>query len=80
MQPSQGATSDASQPVLFTGGFQESITAEEAALFAPEWLGLLPNLEWIALLSASRVLKGRLPVLQVDETLEVPPCLPLEQL
>ena len=67
LQPSQGATSGTVHPIAFTGGYQESLGLEEAALFAPEWLGLLPNLEYIALLSGSRVVKGRLPILTLDD-------------
>lgn len=67
LQPSQGATSGTVHPIAFTGGYQESLGLEEAALFAPEWLGLLPNLEYIALLSGSRVVKGRLPILTLPD-------------
>ena len=67
LQPSQGSTSGSVHPIAFTGGYQESLGLEEAALFAPEWLGLLPNLEYIALLSGSRVVKGRLPILTLPD-------------
>jgi len=78
LAPSQGATSGSVHPVAFTGSYQESLGLEEAALFAPEWLGLLPNLEYIALLSGSRVVKGRLPILDLSgepDALERPVCL-----
>ncbi|MFO1432486.1 MAG: conjugative transfer system coupling protein TraD [Candidatus Competibacteraceae bacterium] len=67
VQPSQGATSDASHPVLFSGGYQEAVQEEEAALFAPEWLGLMPNLEYIGTLGGGRLIKARLPILNLPD-------------
>jgi len=67
VQPSQGATSDASHPVLFSGGYQEAVQETEAALFAPEWLGLMPNLEYIGTLGGGRIIKARLPVLDLPD-------------
>jgi len=73
VSPSQGSTSDATTPLVFSGGWTEAVTREEAALFDARWLGLIPNLEYIALLSGSRVLKGRLPILRVPADGEAPP-------
>lgn len=64
----QGDTADSTQPLAFSGGYSETLQEEEAPLFAPEWLGLLPNLQYIALLSGHRIVKGRLPILALPAT------------
>lgn len=60
---SQGATSSASNPLLFTGNQGERLAEEEADLFAPQLLGNLPNFEYVAMLSGGRLQKGRIPIL-----------------
>lgn len=50
---------------VFSSGTRvgERVSQTEAALFPPELLGMLPDLEYIANLSGGRVIKGRLPLL-----------------
>jgi conjugal transfer pilus assembly protein TraD len=40
---------------------------EEGDLFAPQLLGQLPDLHFIAKLSGGRIVKGRLPILQSEK-------------
>jgi len=65
---SQGATSSASNPLLFTGNQSERLAEEEADLFPSQLLGNLPNFEYIATLSGGRLQKGRIPILVDDVT------------
>jgi len=41
----------------------QSLQETEAEIFAPELLGMLPNLHYIAFMSGGRLIKGRLPKL-----------------
>ncbi len=66
---SQGATSSASNPFLFTGNQGERLAEEEADLFPPQLLGNLPNFEYVATLSGGRLQKGRIPILVDDPKL-----------
>lgn len=59
----QGMSSDSSDPALFGGNHGERLMEEEAPLLQPQLLGYLPNLEFVAKISGSRVVKGRLPIL-----------------
>lgn len=63
---SQGATSNAANPVLYSGNHGERLLEEEADLFAPQLLGNLPNFEYVATLSGGRLWKGRIPILVDD--------------
>lgn len=47
----------------FTANVSKSISEKSVELFAPELLGMLPNLHYIAFMSGGRVIKGRLPKL-----------------
>lgn len=59
----QGQNTDGSQPVLHGGNQGERLMEEEADLFPPQLLGMLPNLEYIAKISGGKIIKGRLPIL-----------------
>ena len=59
----QGQNSDGSNPILHGGKQDERLVEEEADLFPPQLLGMLPNLEYIANISGGRIIKGRLPIL-----------------
>jgi len=59
----QGHGTDSNNPVLYSGSQGERLMEEEADLFAPQLLGMLPNLEYVAKLGAARVVKGRVPIL-----------------
>lgn len=63
---SQGATSNASNPLLFSGNQGERLVEEEADLFPPQLLGNLPNFEYVATLSGGQLWKGRIPILLDD--------------
>lgn len=62
----QAASTDSEDPILFSGNHGERLMEEEVPLFAPQWLGMLPNLHYIAKVSGGRIIKGRLPILQHD--------------
>ena len=59
----QGVSTHASNPIVFTGTHGERLVEEEGELFPPALLGQLPNLHYLATLSGGRVVKGRLPIL-----------------
>lgn len=60
----QGVATSATNPTVFSGNVGERLMEEEGDLFAPQLLGQLPDLHYIAKLSGGRIVKGRLPVLQ----------------
>lgn len=62
----QAAGTDSSEPILFSGNHGERLMEEEVPLFAPQWLGMLPNLHYIGKVSGGRIIKGRLPILIHD--------------
>lgn len=59
----QGSNSDPNAPLLYNTSIGESLREEEAELFNPQLLGMLPNLEYIAKISGGLIVKGRLPIL-----------------
>ncbi len=70
----QGVSTHSSNPAVFSGNIGERLMEEESDLFAPQLLGQLPDLHYIAKLSGGRIVKGRLPVLQskADENARMP--------
>lgn len=50
-------------PMLYSGGYGTRTTDTDAPLIDPAILNKLPDLEFIAQISAGRVIKGRLPLL-----------------
>lgn len=60
---SHSLSSTANEQVPRGGTISERMTEKEAPLFAPEMLGMLPNLEYIAILSGGYVVKGRYPLI-----------------
>lgn len=63
----QGMSSNGEDPALFGGNHGERLMEEEAPLFSPQLLGMLPNLEYVAKISGGRIVKGRLPILVEDK-------------
>jgi len=59
----QGMSSHSNDPVLYGGNQGERLMEEEADIFSPQWLSMLPNLEYVAKVSGGRLVKGRLPIL-----------------
>lgn len=59
----QGQNTDSSHPILHGGNQGERLMEEEAPLFPPQLLGMLPNLEFIAKVSGGKIVKGRVPIL-----------------
>lgn len=59
----QGMNTSGEQPIIHGGSQQERLMEEEGDLFAPQLLGMLPNLEYIAKISGGKIVKGRLPIL-----------------
>lgn len=64
---SQGQNSHGDEPVLHGGNQGERLMEEEAELFLPQMLGMLPNLEFIGNISGGKLIKGRLPILISDD-------------
>lgn len=63
----QGLSVSATQPIPSGGATDERLSEEEADLFAPPLLGMLPNLEYIAIVSSGHVIKGRYPLILKDK-------------
>lgn len=59
----QGVSTHSANPAVFSGNIGERLMEEEGDLFAPQLLGQLPDLHYIAKLSGGRIVKGRLPIL-----------------
>lgn len=62
----QGVSTHSANPAVFSGNIGERLMEEEGDLFAPQLLGQLPDLHYIAKLSGGRIVKGRLPILISD--------------
>jgi len=63
----QGTSTQAAAPMMFSGNQGERLMEEEADLFPAPLLGMLPNLEYIAKLSGGKLSKGRVPILRPPE-------------
>lgn len=61
-QNTQSLGSD-NNPILYSGGYGTRTTDSAAPMIDPAIMNKLPDLEFIAQLSAGRVIKGRLPLL-----------------
>jgi conjugal transfer pilus assembly protein TraD len=59
----QGVATQPNNPALFSGNLGERLMEEQGELFAPQLLGQLPDLHYIAKLSGGRMIKGRIPIL-----------------
>lgn len=59
----QGVATQPNNPALFSGNLGERLMEEQGELFAPQLLGQLPDLHYIAKLSGGRIVKGRIPIL-----------------
>lgn len=64
----QGSSSGGDTPSLVGGNIGERLMEEEGELFQTQLLGMLPNLEYLGILSGGRVVKGRIPVLIGSES------------
>jgi conjugal transfer pilus assembly protein TraD len=53
-------------PTNYSGGYGERVSEEEKEVVTPELLNQLPDLQYIASVSAGRHVKGRLPLLRQD--------------
>jgi len=51
----------------FTGAYGEAMKEDESPMFPPSLLGLLPNLHFLAKFSNGTMMKGRLPILQIND-------------
>lgn len=60
----QGSNTESGSAMMHGGNVGERLMEEEAELFPPQLLGMLPNLEYIAKLAGGKVVKGRIPILQ----------------
>ncbi|MFC6674116.1 conjugative transfer system coupling protein TraD [Marinobacterium aestuariivivens] len=59
----QGQNTHGDEPIMHGGNQGERLMEEEADMFSPQLLGMLPNLEFIAKISGGKLVKGRLPIL-----------------
>jgi conjugal transfer pilus assembly protein TraD len=64
---SQMTRSDDDNPLRFSASVTESLNETDAPLVPPAMLGCLPNLEFFARISAGRVLKSRIPILEREK-------------
>lgn len=62
--PSQGLSTLAGNPVLYSNSQDVRLAEERVELFPPELLGSLPNFHYIAKLSGNRFVKGYIPILK----------------
>lgn len=60
----QGVATQPNNPALYSGNLGERLMEEQGELFAPQLLGQLPDLHYIAKLSGGRIVKGRIPILK----------------
>ena len=51
----------------FNAMYGEGVKEEEVELFPPSLLGMLPNLHYLAKFANGKIVKGRLPILQMGE-------------
>lgn len=63
IERSHSLSSSANEQVPKGGTISERQTEKEAALFSPELLGMLPNLEFVGIISGGKVYKGRYPLI-----------------
>lgn len=60
----QGTNTDSGSVITHGGNVGERLMEEEAELFPPQMLGMLPPLEFVAKFAGGRVEKGRIPILR----------------
>lgn len=60
----QGTNTGAESPLSFGASISEQLSETAAPLIQPSYLGLLPNLEFFAVISGGNVYKGKLPILE----------------
>jgi len=63
----QGQNADTNDFLTHGGSAGEKLKDEETDLCVPGMLGMLPNLEYIAKVSGGQIIKGRLPILTLDD-------------
>lgn len=61
------AVSDKNDPTSFSSSYGERLDEVDAPLFPAPLLGKLPDLQYIAMVSGGRVLKGRVPILKSED-------------
>lgn len=67
LQTQYRSGSSSTSPGDFSGAYGESLVEEEAAMFPPSLLGLLPNLHYLAKFANGTTWKGRLPILTTGD-------------
>lgn len=70
---SQGINSLTDAPLEHGGSVGESLSEQETALIAPELLGLLPGLEYIANFAGGQIYKGAVPIITTPVTEKAAP-------
>ena len=68
LQHDQSQSTGTKEPILLSAGLRESLKLTKAELFPPAFLGYLPNLEYIGIISGGNVVKGRIPILVRSKT------------
>ena len=68
VERSQGISSSAGDPIPKGGSVTERQTEKEAPLFTPEMLGMLPNLQYIGIISGTHLIKGRFPLILTNKS------------
>ncbi|SET35708.1 conjugative transfer system coupling protein TraD [Thorsellia anophelis] len=62
----QGGSTKGDDLMEYSGSYAERLMEEEMEIFPSAMLGQLPNLEYLAMISGGRLIKGRLPILVAD--------------
>lgn len=57
----------ANNPAMTGGNIAETEIVEEKDLIPAPFLGMLPNLEFFAIVASGNVVKGRVPVIEIEE-------------
>jgi conjugal transfer pilus assembly protein TraD len=70
MEETYRSGSSSASPGEFNGMYGETIKEEDAELFPPSLLGLLPNLHFLAKFADGKTVKGRLPILQTQDAIK----------
>ena len=63
VEHAQSQSMNGDEPLLHGGSLSERLTHQEVEMVPPALFGLLPNLEFFAVVSGGRILKSRVPIL-----------------
>lgn len=70
VQHAHGAHAPGERPLFFSGSSAEVLDEQEVPALNPQIFGALPNLEYVGVVSAGRLIKGRFPIVSHGTALE----------